>query len=574
MKPNWIDVSELQDPSIFDYQAVKNAGIIGLIIREGHGLKADKYVQQHIANAKKYGLKWHLYHYWENVGGESNYAVSHAQLLDLTDKQIFFLDMEDKSLPANWNEQFADFRNEAKSHFKVGLYCSDSPYKVKFSNSQLRSLGVISWIASYSYEPKNYDIWQISGAGGGGFGNYKHDIDRDYDKNNVLSYDEYSTPPHYEPPVSYRNIVLQPGYDTETGIYGVGCSYDNGKTFKVYWTIFGRKYYKEDADRLWPFLKDKIGEIKGGSLSVSWSEILNKPDVATQADLKAIELKPGPQGPRGVPGKDGDRGPQGLPGANGKDGSPGAPGSPGKDGKSAYQIWLDNGHSGTETDFLNSLKGAKGDPGQNGTNGQDAIDTVKTITSGTLSSLSTGKYEIDFAAEDAPSINWGVLQVLVGTHYAQQIFSNAGATDGASKTWIRTRNYDKSEYDAWQEISLPNATDWSTTGVTYSNGAKSEDKNNPIKYRVINLGKIHRVEVTGWVTTTIYSGRFNSCVQIPRFGYEDKSKMSFSGGTTLSAYGDIVSFFAGEPGEINVFSGSKTLNNANFQINCHWTYKE
>ena len=285
MKPNWIDVSEFQDPSIFDYQAVKNAGIIGLIIREGHGLKADKYVQQHIANAKKYGLKWHLYHYWENVGGESNYAVSHAQLLGLTDKQIFFLDMEDKSLPANWNEQFADFRNEAKSHFKVGLYCSDSPYKAKFSNSQLRSLGVISWIASYSYEPKNYDIWQISGAGGGGFGNYKHDVDRDYDKNNVLSYDEYSTPPHYEPPVSYRNIVLQPGYDTETGIYGVGCSYDNGKTFKVYWTIFGRKYYQEDADRLWPFLKDKIGEIKGGSLSVSWSEILNKPDVALKSDM-------------------------------------------------------------------------------------------------------------------------------------------------------------------------------------------------------------------------------------------------------------------------------------------------
>ena len=291
MKPNWIDVSEFQDPSIFDYQAVKNAGIIGLIIREGHGLKADKYVQQHIANAKKYGLKWHLYHYWENVGGESNYAVSHAQLLDLTDKQIFFLDMEDKSLPANWNEQFADFRNEAKSHFKVGLYCSDSPYNAKFSDNQLKQLGVIRWIASYSYEPKNYDIWQISGAGGGGFGNYKHDVDRDYDKNNVLSYDEYSTPPHYEPPVSYRNIVLQPGYDTDTGIYGLGCSFDNGATFKVYWTIYGRKMYQEDADRLWPFLKDKIGDIKNGSLNVTWNDIQNKPDFALKSELSNYALK-------------------------------------------------------------------------------------------------------------------------------------------------------------------------------------------------------------------------------------------------------------------------------------------
>lgn len=198
---------------------------------------------------------------------------------------------------------------------------------------------------------------------------------------------------------------------------------------------------------------------------------------------------------------------------------------------------------------------------------------VQTVTSGQLADLTTGTYEVDFSPEDAPCANWGLLQVSVGDHYAQQIFSNAGATNGASQTWIRTRNYDKSEYDAWQQISLPNATDWSTTGVTYSNGAV-QDSNNPLKYRVINLGKIHRVEVTGWVTTTIYSGRFNSCVQIPRMGFENATKMSFSGDTTLSAYGDIVSFFAGQPGEINLFSGSKTLNNAHFQINCHWIYEE
>lgn len=32
----------------------------------------------------------------------------------------------------------------------------------------------------------------------------------------------------------------------------------------------------------------------------------------------------------------------------------------GADGKSAYEIWLDNGNSGSEVDFLNSLKGATG----------------------------------------------------------------------------------------------------------------------------------------------------------------------------------------------------------------------
>ncbi len=35
-------------------------------------------------------------------------------------------------------------------------------------------------------------------------------------------------------------------------------------------------------------------------------------------------------------------------------------GSNGAEGKSAYEIWLDNGHSGTETDFLNWLKGEGG----------------------------------------------------------------------------------------------------------------------------------------------------------------------------------------------------------------------
>lgn len=168
----------------------------------------------------------------------------------------------------------------------------------------------------------------------------------------------------------------------------------------------------------------------------------------------------GKDGAPGTPGKDGDRGPQGLPGTNGKDGSPGAPGSPGKDGKSAYQIWLDNGHYGTEADFLNSLKGAKGDPGQNGTNGQDgkdAIDTVKTITSGTLSSLSTGKYEIDFTASDSPVSDWGMLDVSVGTHYAKQVFTNAGAnSDHAGDVYVRVRGYDNSTWSEWRGVTLWN----------------------------------------------------------------------------------------------------------------------
>lgn len=47
-------------------------------------------------------------------------------------------------------------------------------------------------------------------------------------------------------------------------------------------------------------------------------------------------------------------------------------GTPGADGKSAYQLAIDNGYSGTLEQWLESLKGAPGTPGENGTNGKSA----------------------------------------------------------------------------------------------------------------------------------------------------------------------------------------------------------
>lgn len=40
-----------------------------------------------------------------------------------------------------------------------------------------------------------------------------------------------------------------------------------------------------------------------------------------------------------------------------------APGQDGRDGKNAYDLWIEEGNSGTVEDFLNSLKGEKGDQG-------------------------------------------------------------------------------------------------------------------------------------------------------------------------------------------------------------------
>jgi hypothetical protein len=49
-------------------------------------------------------------------------------------------------------------------------------------------------------------------------------------------------------------------------------------------------------------------------------------------------------------------------------------GATGADGKSAYQVWLDAGNTGTVTDYLNSLKGDVGDTGATGATGASGTD--------------------------------------------------------------------------------------------------------------------------------------------------------------------------------------------------------
>lgn len=285
---NVIDISYFQDSSKLDWQAIKDAGIEAVIIRAGYGKTQDTQAAAHIANANKYGLKWHLYHYWYNMGGEAEFAVQNAKSLGLTSSQYLFLDMEDKSLPADWNGQFAVFRKAVGDIFQVGLYCSDSPYKAKFQDSQLQQLKVYRWIASYSYEPANYDMWQMSGAGSGGFGKYTADIDRDFDKSRRLIADSEPQSPDKQPIVPptlttdmpyIRGIVSQPGFDTESGIWGYGYSPDNGEHFYVNDTVFGRKYRQKDADRLWPYLQNFVSTQISKSVKINWADIEGKPDL-------------------------------------------------------------------------------------------------------------------------------------------------------------------------------------------------------------------------------------------------------------------------------------------------------
>ena len=86
-------------------------------------------------------------------------------------------------------------------------------------------------------------------------------------------------------------------------------------------------------------------------------------------EVEWLESLKGVDGKDGVNGKDGCDGRNGVDGLLGKDGKDGADGLPGRDGingtdgKSAYIIAVEHGFSGTENEWLQSLKGADGRDG-------------------------------------------------------------------------------------------------------------------------------------------------------------------------------------------------------------------
>ena len=86
--------------------------------------------------------------------------------------------------------------------------------------------------------------------------------------------------------------------------------------------------------------------------------------VGTETEwLESLKGVDGKDGVNGKDGCDGRNGVDGLPGKDGKNGADGLSGRDGIDGKSAYIIAVEHGFSGTENEWLQSLKGADGKDG-------------------------------------------------------------------------------------------------------------------------------------------------------------------------------------------------------------------
>ena len=74
-------------------------------------------------------------------------------------------------------------------------------------------------------------------------------------------------------PSKTRLIVGEIGVDTETGIIGKGHSYDNGKTFVVDDTIYGRIYHADDHGKIWKGIQDQVAKVVAPAKSAADSAV-------------------------------------------------------------------------------------------------------------------------------------------------------------------------------------------------------------------------------------------------------------------------------------------------------------
>lgn len=83
----------------------------------------------------------------------------------------------------------------------------------------------------------------------------------------------------------------------------------------------------------------------------------------------------------------------------------GLKGDPGEDGKSAYEIAVDNGYSGTESEWLQSFKGEEGEPGQKGNKGDTGASAYEIAVKNGFSGDETSWLETLKGAKGDPGQN-------------------------------------------------------------------------------------------------------------------------------------------------------------------------
>lgn len=146
---------------------------------------------------------------------------------------------------------------------------------------------------------------------------------------------------------------------------------------EIYNTVTTVGAVRDIENAIYSYVDQEIAsiEVSGGNGLSAYEIWLNDGHTGTESDF--LNWLKGKDGVDGAPGQNGLDGKDGVDGktpyiqdgywyidgtstnvkAEGKDGINGKDGTSGKDGKSAYEVWLEAGHSGSEDEFLQWLKG-------------------------------------------------------------------------------------------------------------------------------------------------------------------------------------------------------------------------
>ena len=163
----------------------------------------------------------------------------------------------------------------------------------------------------------------------------------------------------------------------------------------------------------------------------------------------------GSQGIQGIQGLQGPKGEKGDTGAKGEPGIQGVAGEKGESGASAYELAVENGFSGTETEWLSSLKGedgAQGTSGEKGNPGDSAYQiAVNNGFIGTesewLSSLNGLPIGFEYFSPN-PNVPDGSLP-LFGAEYSRDVFPDLWEYAQRQTGYVITE-------EEWQALSNQN----------------------------------------------------------------------------------------------------------------------
>lgn len=401
---NVVDVSEWQPTSI-DWANLKTNGVKAVVVRIGHGTTRDTNAADHISNATKAGLIVHVYHYYEGVDGELQYSFNNAKSLNIKPNVYYFLDMEG-TIAGSWSSIFESFRKAWAGYgWNTGLYCSLSNY-AKFDDATLTKQGVYRWIAAWgSNQPASADMWQYDSKTG--LGSYTSALDKDVDIAGKLIKEPDSTV--VEPTDPNGNYTIKPGafvgFDHSTTELQGGemlvASPDGQNKIPKLAPTGAFLFNNADGDNMWALIKPKVGTIKGEK------------------------------------------------------------GDAGADGKSAYEVAVANGYTGTQAQWLASLKGADGANGKDGQtwqpyiaddkhwhirliNSVDMPAIVGVITQGDANDLTMDdSYRIDGTVTNIPSTS-GLLTIRANSGEVWQTYIDSATAD----CYTRTRH--NGTWTAWR----------------------------------------------------------------------------------------------------------------------------